>query len=293
MCFLTQNKKFLESNFLKIFFLFFFVFSFCFIRVSGEANKTEESSLLTFEEPMPFQVYLPAAAVSGEGEQRFPVLYLLHGQSQNETIWGTMGLFDLADRLIADGTIQPLIIVTPREENYLGVIQDSAFGQKILNELIPLVDERFPTINERSSRAIGGISRGAVWAQYLCFKNYEVFAVLGQHSLPSQVVSSPLIYRQRETYRESLPEIQIRIDSGENDPYLDGARILSAQLASLNYPHTFVINPGGHNVDYWTENLEQYLIWYSQSLNKAASAPDRKLCTLLSGCPVSSQSLDN
>ncbi len=264
MCFHMRNKH------IGLLLLVFTVFWAICQNAAAESGSdlSEKGMVLTFEEPLPFRIYLPE---SDDESERFPVLYLLHGQGQDESVWDRLDLFKLADRLITEGVIRPMIIVVPREERYLEEIHESDYGKELLTKLIPFVDDRFSTLNDRASRAIGGISRGALWAQLLSFTSYETFGVLGQHSLPSGFVSPSLVYRQAETYRKTLPEIRIRIDSGEDDPYLKGARTFSAQLTTLNYPHTFVVNPGGHDEAYWKANLESYLIWYSRNLSETRS----------------------
>src|SRR5262249_787431 len=60
----------------------------------------------------PYVVYLPPGYDSSSS-QRYPVLYMLHGLGADRYQWGQEGLFISADRLITEGEIQPLIIVTP------------------------------------------------------------------------------------------------------------------------------------------------------------------------------------
>jgi S-formylglutathione hydrolase FrmB len=105
-------------------------------------------------------VYLPPQydlerhfALSGRG---FPVLYLLHD------LWGDYKTFtdvykvqQIADRLIAEGEIQPMIIVMPDGHNSLGgsfyTNSDltGRYEDHIVNEIIPMIDTIFHTVAQR------------------------------------------------------------------------------------------------------------------------------------------------
>lgn len=226
-----------------------------------------KSAMVNYFEPIEFYIYLPE---SDSPTVKYPVLYLLHGQSQDETIWDQMGIKEIADHLISTGRISPLVIVMPREEAYMEKISESDFGNRIVNELIPYVESNFPVLTDPASRAIGGISRGALWAQKIAFNHYGTFGLLGQHSLPAAVFSDYVIYRIYTDSEGKIPLIKIRIDSGTEDPYLKGALAFSKQLADVKAPYTLVIEPGGHDPEYWKEHLEDYLIWYGDNLMKMA-----------------------
>src|SRR2546422_915339 len=61
---------------------------------------------------MPYLVYLPPGYESGA--RRYPVLYMLHGNSGSYEEWAAYGLIGRADDMIMAGEIQPLIIVLPQ-----------------------------------------------------------------------------------------------------------------------------------------------------------------------------------
>lgn len=226
-----------------------------------------KSAMINYSKPIKFSIYLPE---SDDQTDKYPVLYLLHGQSQDEKIWDQMGIKEIADHLISTGCISPLVIVMPREEAYMEKISESDFGNRIINELIPYVESNFPVLTDPASRAIGGISRGALWAQKIAFNHYGTFGLLGQHSLPAAVFSDYVIYRIYADSEGKIPLMKIRIDSGTEDPYLKGALAFSKQLADVKAPYMLVIEPGGHDPEYWKEHLEDYLIWYADNLKNPA-----------------------
>ena len=128
-------------------------------------------------------VYLPADYDKG---QQYNIFYLMHGGWSNETTWlGTpehpTEFKNILDHAIADGKIQPLIIVCPTYNNTSG--EDSAdyslalqltdqYHQELAGDLIPAVESKYSTFAEdttedgikksRDHRGFGGFSMGSV-----------------------------------------------------------------------------------------------------------------------------------
>lgn len=257
-----MNKSLNRNHQLLI--LFFLVFlGFVFQSVSGFTNE-KQGVIVPYSTPIKFQVYFPPGY---QKNVELPVLFLLHGQSQNESIWQQIGLFETIDRLFQDDRIQPLIIVIPREERYMETLQESNYDRLIVDQLLPFVQNTFQVGKKRESTGIGGISRGALWAQKIAFRNYSLFGVMGLHSLPNLVFSDSTIFRILEDNKNHFPDMKIRIDIGTEDGYLDGARAFTRQLSTLGYRYDFVLNTGKHDITYWKSQVENYLLWYSDNLH--------------------------
>ncbi|GAP41019.1 enterochelin esterase [Flexilinea flocculi] len=246
------------------FLLFLILFGCLFESVIGFYDE-KKGNIVSYSSPMKFQIYFPP---DYQKNAEYPVLFLLHGQSQNESIWQQNGLLEAIDRLIQEKRIQPLVVVMPREERYMELLQESNYDQMIIDQLLPFVRETFQIGNKRESTGIGGISRGALWAQKIAFHNYSIFGVIGLHSLPDRVFSDSTVFRIFEDNKGLFPEAKIRIDIGTEDGYLDGARAFVQQLSKLGYPYDFILNSGKHDIDYWKSQVENYLIWYSDNLQK-------------------------
>lgn len=129
---------------------------------------------------MKYMVLLPEGY--WESEERYPVLYLLHGFSQNYTVWPRMGVPEYTAGL-------DLIVVMPDAGNswYINWAK-SAEGQKndwetyIVHDLIEHVDETFRTIPRREGRAINGLSMGGYGALTLALRHPGLFCAAGSHS---------------------------------------------------------------------------------------------------------------
>lgn len=226
------------------------------------AQSETAGRILNFDDPMVIKVYLPP---NFDANQAYPTLYLLHGQSQDANLWIRLGLQDQLDELILSDRVKPMIVVMPQEDNYLQDVEKSDFERKILDELIPFIEENFPVVKDRAARAIGGISRGAFWSQIIALKNYQLFGALGQHSLLTAYYSTSSLVK---IFRDVayLPPIKVRIDIGNEDYYIEEEVIFADQLQRLKMPHTFIINEGKHDEAYWKRNLRDYLIWYADAL---------------------------
>lgn len=118
------------------------------------------------------RVYLPYGYDSGK---QYEVLYLMHGYGGGiRTIFeGTTNgrkLQNVADHLIADGRMRPMIVVTPTITNYQTEANWTQFPEELREDIIPAVEGRYSTyarstspedlIDSRDHRAFGGFSMG-------------------------------------------------------------------------------------------------------------------------------------
>lgn len=244
----------------------FAVFCLALLGRSGPrvfAQTETEGKILSFDSPMTLKVYLPP---NFDPEKRYPTLYLLHGQSQDAGLWIRIGIKETLDSLVTQGVVEPFLVVLPQEDKYLEDVEKSDFERRFVDHLMPFIEENFPVLRERSARAIGGISRGAFWAQMIALKNYNRFGVLGQHSLLTAYYSTSSLTRLIQDEPE-LETPKIRIDIGNEDFYIEEEVTFVQQLQILKIPHIFILNKGKHDEAYWEENLRDYLIWYGTSLS--------------------------
>jgi len=241
---------------------------------------------ITFYSPaldrdMAYYVYLPPGYTT-EG-RRYPVLYMLHGAGGSKDEWPAYGLVTDVDRSIVSKDIGPMIVVLPQGD--LGYWVDWPNGgprwaDYVTRDLRRQVDSTFRTLPDAAHRAIGGLSMGGAGALQLAFNHPDVFGVAGAHS-PSlhlddgtftAVFGTGADFDQREPMQlaASAPDIEglkIWIDVGQDDPWLERDEVLHQRLVDRGVAHNWSVLPGGHDGEYWTENLPTYLRFYDSVLN--------------------------
>lgn len=228
---------------------------FC-CRITGADNSY--FSVNYFEEN-DIYVYAP---VPIEPDKQYPVLYLIHGQGQEPYVWEEIGLSEILTELYESGEIIPCFIILLHDSAYLEDMYESSFYDDFVSQVMPFVESNFPVSTDPNLTAIGGISRGAQWSQYIAFGEYGRFRHVGIHSPANPFFSLPKIYRIICDHPD-VPYLRIRIDIGNADIYIKSGSDFSNQLLKLYYPHEFVLGDGGHDTDYWSDNLAVYLKWYS------------------------------
>ena len=214
-------------------------------------------------DPLQFRVYTPPC-YDQQNERRYPVLYLIHGQTYTDDQWDRLGADETADALIASGELSPFIIVMPREKERSTPPPANLFGDALIYDLIPRIDSDYRTLPDRYFRAIGGLSRGGNWAVHLGLSYWGFFGRIGAHSTPTFVTDGPQVIREwlSEIPAEELPGIFM--DAGEDDIWLSYTLQFEEILNQEDIPHEWYLFPGQHNEEYWSAHLEQYLRWYAQ-----------------------------
>jgi enterochelin esterase-like enzyme len=192
---------------------------------------------------------------------RYPALYLLHGATETEQQWDSLGVNEWADILIVGGEIPPLIIVMPREITWL-VLPDNPFGDDLVSAVIPWIDSHFLTIDDSQYRAIGGLSRGGNWAVRLGFLHWGLFGMIGAHSTPLFIGDLQKV----PGWIESIPSTRIPriwLDIASGDTHFVETEAFHDLLTDLNIDHQWRVYPGLHDEAYWRSHIEDYLKWYS------------------------------
>lgn len=217
---------------------------------------------------MDFRVYLPPCYAE-HFDQRYPVLYLIHGQSYTDDQWDRLGADETAERLILAAEIAPFLIVMPRDRLWEQPNADP-FGEVVVDELIPLIDRSYRTFPDRSQRAIGGLSRGAGWAVHLGLLRWQLFGAIGAHSLAVFESDAPKIEQWLEQIPpETLPRIFLDIGDRDRPPILQSAIWFEQLLTRKQIPHEWYLYSGYHQESYWLAHVEQYIRWYAAPWSEA------------------------
>lgn len=237
-------------------------------------------------------VYLPPAY---SPDNQYPVLYMLYGYGGTHDSWFTnLHIHQVADRLIEEGKIEPLIIVSPDYGNSFGVnsmegegtdpgsVDIGPYEDYLIKELIPYIDRKYSTIASRSGRYVGGASMGGYAALYLGFNYSELFSKIGAHSAAlwnysetdqfigqrDWLYASDELREIRDPFKlaesRQLNDLKVYLDSGTEDGLAEKDYLLYKLLKSKGIHAQWSPHPGGHDMGYWSGQLENYLIFYNE-----------------------------
>lgn len=229
-----------------------------------QPGRLEAGALDTTNPPQRFLVYLPPC-YDQKTDQRYPVLYLLHGQTYTEDQWIRLGAVDVMDRLILSGESIPFIIVFP-DDRYWNLPPGPGFGQRLVEDIVPYIDLTYRTLPDRDHRAIGGMSRGAGWALELGLKRWDLFGTIGLHSLAVLQGDTSEI----RPWLAAIPPAsrpRVFMDIGDNDQELEMAEAVEAQFTTYALDHEWHLYSGAHTELYWSAHIEEYMRWYAKGWN--------------------------
>jgi enterochelin esterase-like enzyme len=252
-----------------------------------------------------YAVYLPPDYAASA--RRYPVVYLLHGYTDDESGWIQFGEVNLAaDGAIAEREIPPMIIVMP-DAGVTFYINDAAgkvrYEDMFIQELIPFIDKTYRTRADREFRGVAGLSMGGWGTLVYALRHPDVFAagaafsaavwsdddITGMKQDSWDRLLGPLFgakglagkARLTAHFREvspldlaktlsedSLKKVRYYIDCGDDDFLIRGNCALHLLLADRKIPHEFRVRDGGHTWTYWRTGIVDGLKFIGQSFHR-------------------------
>jgi enterochelin esterase-like enzyme len=131
-----------------------------------------------------YTVYLPADYETSS--RTYPVVYLLHGYTDDNTGWLQFGEVNrYADKAIAEGTIPPMIIIMPNGDSSFYI--NSYDGKEnyedfFVKEFMPAVEKKYRIKAEKKFRGVAGLSMGGYGTLIYALKHPELFAAAAPFS---------------------------------------------------------------------------------------------------------------
>jgi putative tributyrin esterase len=214
------------------------------------------------------------------GAGPFPTFYLLHGLSDDHTIWARRTSIE---RYVAG---LPLIVVMPDggRSFYCDAVEGPAYEAHMVKDVIGFVERFLNAIPSREGRVIGGLSMGGYGAIKLALKFPHLFCGAVSHSGalaytrrpdiapefrrvfgPNALGGKDCTFRLAETVdRALLPAL--RFDCGTEDGLLGENRAFHEHLHALNLPHEYEEFPGAHNWAYWDVHVQEAIAFHRLAL---------------------------
>lgn len=211
------------------------------------------------------QVYTPPGYTN---EQKYPVLYLLHGIGGDEKEWTTNGVAHvILDNLYADKKAVPMIVVLPNGRASKDVTARdlipkqspafAAFEKDLLVDLIPFIEKNYSAKTDRESRAIAGLSMGGGQSLNFGLSNLDHFAWIGGFSsAPNTKPANDLVKDPTDATKKLK---LLWLSCGDKDGLIGISRNFHTTLETKKVPHTWHVYEGGrHDFNVWKMDLYHF-----------------------------------
>ncbi len=235
-----------------------------------------------------FYVYTPPG-YDPRSSTRYPVLYLLHGYSDDASGWTAVGKANLIlDSLIDQKKAKPMIVVMPLGYGAPEIVQRTPtsgapfsnptvreknfdnFRSALIEEVIPAVEKTYRVQPGRESRAIAGLSMGGAESLLTGLNRQDKFAWVGAFSAGGESDNFAADFpRLNSSANEQLHLLWIAC--GTDDRLITLNRNLIAWLKSKDIRVTQIETPGMHTWMVWKRNLIDFapLLFRPNAMNAA------------------------
>ena len=219
-----------------------------------------------------FFVYTPPG-YDPTAKTTYPVLYLLHGYSDDASAWTLVGHMNIIlDNLIAQGKAKPMIVVMPLGYGTMEIIRlgwgawshtdvrdknFSNFQKALLTEVMPKVESEYRVTKDRGARAIAGLSMGGSESLLTGLNNLDKFAWIGSFSAGG--LPEPLDKDFPSLDAKANQQLKLLwIACGTEDRLITPNRNLREWLKTKGVNHTDIETPGMHTWMVWRRNLSEF-----------------------------------
>lgn len=212
----------------------------------------------------------PDYAKSGK---QYPVLYLLHGSGDNESMWTASGKANLImDNLLAEGKAQPAIIVmpfghVPMPAQGSGDMaaergrRNQLFESDLLQDVMPLVESQYRVLTDPAHRAIAGLSMGGGQSSSIGLNHPELFGYVGVWSIGARDPENTFkrLLENKKLSEQNLKLLWIGCGRQDNTVGFDNAENLSKWMTEHGVKNTWRPSEGSHEWPVWRMYLGEFL----------------------------------
>ena len=220
-----------------------------------------------------FYVYTPPG-YDPSAKKTYPVLYLLHGYSDDASGWTAVGFANvILDNLIAQGKAKPMVVVIPLGYGTMEMVRAGwgglanrpevreesfrKFRDALLTEVMPKVESQYRVTKDRNSRAIAGLSMGGAESLRIGLNGLDKFAWIGAFSAGGIPDGFDKDFLGLDA--KANPQIRLLwIACGTEDRLITPNRNLREWLKTKGVQHTDIETPGMHTWMVWRRNLAEF-----------------------------------
>jgi putative tributyrin esterase len=238
---------------------------------------------------LPQKTYGQIGMEGKAAEGKIPTLYLLHGMSDDHTIWQRRTSIE---RYVSDMGIAVIMPTT-----HLGWYTDMAYGNRywtfISKELPEICKSLFNNLTDkREETYVAGLSMGGYGALKLGLAASETYGAAASLSGAMDIkgVSSIMDSEDYRRYWMSIFGDMNQVEKSDNDLFTLAAKLkesgkplpklymwcgtedflynqnvrMKDHLTKLGYDLTYEESPGDHQWKYWDEKIQSVLKWISE-----------------------------
>jgi len=238
-----------------------------------------------------YTVYLPYDYETSS--RYYPVVYLLHGYTDNDMGWIQFGEANLIlDEAIAKQELPPMILIMPDGgvSWYINNFDNSVrYEDFFIEEFMPAIEKQFRIRAEKRYRGIAGLSMGGFGSLTLSMRHPDLFsgcaafsaavytketiinfdserwnridAILygtdlqGEKRITGHLLSYSPIYMLDKMDIDKVKSVRIYLDCGDDDRLTVGNSTFHLVLKKLGINHEYRVRDGDHNWYYWRSGL--------------------------------------
>jgi enterochelin esterase family protein len=231
-------------------------------------------------------VYTPPGYETGN--DKYPVLYLLHGAGDNDHSWSSVGRANfILDNLISAKKAKPMVVVmtaghTPvvpggRGGNTGFLSAEDSFAKEFVTDVMPLVEKRYRVQTDRAHTAIAGLSMGGSQSLNIGIPNLQRFAYIGVFSSGligeagaaggrgGQAAATPATPSWESRNKATLDNASLKrglklfwFSTGTDDFLMPTTKATVDMLRKHGFTVTFEESTGGHTWVNWRNYLQAF-----------------------------------
>jgi enterochelin esterase-like enzyme len=265
-------------------------------------EKSVKSSILN--RSVNYTIYLPADY--DKSERTYPVVYLLHGYTDDNTGWLQFGEVNrYADKAIHEGTIPPMIIVMPDADSswYINAYDGKEkYEDFFIKEFMPSIEKTYRIKAQKRYRGVAGLSMGGYGTLIYALKYPQLFAAAaplsaavidddGFQKMPDGNYESTFgqlfgrglkgADRNNQAWKDNsiinlvntkspndIRKVKFWIDCGDDDFLTKGNCLLHIAMLEKQIPHEFRVRDGAHTWTYWRTGITDALQFIGDSFRQ-------------------------